>query len=371
MPAAVVAAVPAPPGAALVRALSGTSGRLTFYRQAAGPWYGADLFFLPSSSTLSTHSAYSVNDLPAITASATALRSALRRLVHLQCVSVVGFVDVEDSDDLPVTSAHSSAIIDAMTDSRIKRLELKDGHFARTYGYGGVLNERRIRAMRELESVHVAGAVRWGAAQLQVLLSCPQLVDVRLSGDICLSPPQLQAMSAAWPAVRSVRVDPMVVDDAKQSACHQVDEAEALLTRCCLRPTLDATQPHTTTSVCVSEFLPPLLSFSHLTSLHLSFAGASLVTPYSLSPSTSPARSFDLSVALCVVVLVVVQLPSSTAADVVLCRLGGMGAPVAALFPSGGSAAPPDHSSDVWCAYVCCVGLFAFEQPAFRGPAVG
>jgi len=252
-----------------------------FLSSAAGPWYGADLFFLPCSSTLSTHSAYSVNDLPAIAASAATLRSALRRLVYLQCVSVVGFVDVEDSDDLPVTSAHSSAILDAMADLRVKRLELKEGQFARTYGYGAVLTERRVRAMRELESVHISGAVRWGAAQLAVLLACPQLVDVRLTGDISLSPAQLQAMSVAWPAARSLRVDHVVLQKIKKKIGRQVEEAAALLTRCCLRPT---------------AFLPPLLSFSHLTSLHLTFAGVSLSIPHLCPPSSSaPLSSTSLS----------------------------------------------------------------------------
>ena len=262
-----------------------------FLSSAAGPWYGADLFFLPSSSTLSTHSAYSVNDLPAITASAASLRSALRRLVNLQTVSVVGFVDVEDSDDLPVTSAHSSAILDAMANLRVKRLQLKDGHFARSHGYGSVLTERRVRAMRELESVHVVDAARWDAAQLQALFSCSQLLDVRLSGDICLSPPQLQAMSAAFTAIRSLRVDPVVVEDVRLSACRQVDEAEALLTRCCLHPTLDTTLPGVESSVCVTAFLSPLLFFSHLTSLHLTFTTASLTGPYPASPVSSSPHS--------------------------------------------------------------------------------
>ena len=266
-----------------------------FLSSAAGPWYGADLFFLPSSSTLSTHSTYSVNDLPAITASSTALRSALRRLVYLQRVCVVGFVDVEDSDDLPVTSAHSSAIIEAMADLRVKRLELKDGHFARTYGYGGVLTERRVRAMPQLESVHVNGAVRWGAAQLNTLVTCSQLVDVRLGGDISLSPSQLQAMSSAWPAVHTLRVDPIVVDNVRLSACRQVEEAEELLTRCCLRPTLDTSDPLINSSVCISAFLPSLLSFSNLTSLHLTFTTASLAIPSPYSPSaSSPLSSVSL-----------------------------------------------------------------------------
>ena len=258
-----------------------------FLSSAAGPWYGADLFFLPSSSTLSTHSAYSVNDLPAIAASSAALCSALRRLAHLQCVSVVGFVDVEDSDDLPVTSAHSAAILDGLAHLHVKRLELRDGHFARTAGYGAVLSERRLRAIRELESVHVAGAVRWGAAQWQALGLCRQLIDVRLTGDVCMSPAELQAMSVAWPAVCSLRVEPIVVNEV-QSLCRGVEEAEALLTRCCLRPTTDIAEPGSDNSVCVTAFLSPLLSFSQLTSLHLTFATASLAAaPYACSPSLS------------------------------------------------------------------------------------
>ena len=277
----------------------------TDFLSSAGPGYGADLFFLPSSSMLSTHSAYSVNDLPAIAASAAALRAALRRMASLQCVSVVGFVDVEDSDDLPVSSALSSAILDAMADLRVKRLELRDGHFARPHGYSSVLSERRLHAMAELESVHVIDAAQWDATQLQVLLACPQLVDVRVIGEHFTTSAQLQAMAAAWPALQSLRLESVAVAHAQPAGCRQVEEAQALLNRCCLLPALDTTEHECEvefdSSLCVTSQLSPLLSLSRLTSLHLTFTAASLTarnriclalcSPNSALPLLSPSST--------------------------------------------------------------------------------
>ena len=166
---------------------------LRLFESVADEWYTA---FLSSEAPLTArmdatylHGALFANDCPssvgpqgdrvAVAACARALRGCVRRLCHLRSLCVVEFVDEADSDEWPILSAQSEAIVFALHGHpHLQQLHLKRPRFSASPLFSSTLTAERLRAIPHLRSLHLSETESLPPAQCEALLSCEQLTEV-------------------------------------------------------------------------------------------------------------------------------------------------------------------------------------------------
>ena len=258
-------------------------------------------------------------DRMAAAACARGLRGCVRRLCHLRSLRVVDFVDEVDSDDFPVLSALSEAVIDALRGHpHLEELQLERPRFTASPLFATVLTAERLRSISQLQAVQLIDAMALPQLQRQALMQCPQLTDVRITqseegveegaASQLLAVEQLTGLSSAWPQLRVLIAQRVHIGEAKPDALHAHSKAFAVSSSAALS---QPSSPSSTSSqVCslgaeafdcvsnlsrpvqtmdVSVYFTALTAFRHLTTLHLSFVPR-LASPF------CPISSFTFGV---------------------------------------------------------------------------
>ena len=245
---------------------------------------------------------------PACLPAPPSLLGCLRRLRHLHTLSVLQFVDEQDSDDHPVCSAQSEAILLAMEGHpHLTQLQLRQARFAPPV-FASSMTAERLRAIPHLQSVHIVDTAAIFPSQCNALMACAGLTDVRIcssssrpgvyraSRDLLTETAasqlfcsaNLPGIAIAWRSLRvliaeDVRVESRAAGREPRSAGQNVEEAAQLLTHCQLQPQSPSSaqkQRRLASPACpsscaepvdVTAFIAALSSFQQLTTLHLSF----------------------------------------------------------------------------------------------------
>jgi hypothetical protein len=266
---------------------------------------------------------YGRGQLGGVSACAAGLLRCLRRLRHLQTLSVLQFVDEQDSDDHPVCSAQSEAILLAMEGHpHLTQLQLRQARFAPP-AFASAMTVGRLRAIPHLQSVHIVDTSAIHPRQCNALMACAALTDVRVYSsssrpgayracrDVVMESAasqlfcsaNLPAIAVTWRSLRvliaeDVRVESRAAGRETRSAVQNVEEAAQLLIHCQLQSQPSSSGKKHCRSSCaeavdVTAFIAALSSFQQLTTLHLSF-----LPPHSVDCSQAARCSFSVDAAV-------------------------------------------------------------------------
>ena len=245
---------------------------------------GMDAVFLRGAGLFSdcpSLSLHSQSQRAAVRACARVLQGSVRRLCHLQSLTVVDYVDEADSDDWPNLSAQSEAVISAVQGHpHLERLQLRRPRFSASPLFDSTLTAGRLQGIPHLRAVEMLEVEGMPSARCHALTQCRQLTELRISHSeretaSCplFNPALFVHLPISWPHLHTLIIDAIPVGDSPSpflsfpSSPSSSSTSPSPLVRS--SPCDEVDCPVT---VDVSSYFASLSAFFSLTTLRLSFS---------------------------------------------------------------------------------------------------